>query len=73
MLIDRVSAALYNISIANVRAMRRAMLDDAWQDAAPGGFKLPDHKRRQEQQEERLEMLMRYPKWKAPSYEPDDS
>ena len=46
---------------------------DARHDAPPEGFRLPYDRRRKEQQEEKLAMLKRYPKWKAPSYEPDDS
>ena len=50
-LAERVSTALNNISTANVRAVRRAVLDDAWSarhDAPPEGFKLPFDKRRKE-------------------------
>ena len=75
-LAERVSAALNNISTANVRAVRRAILEDAWSarhDAPPGGFKLPYDKHRKEQQADRQAMLKKYPKWKAPSYEPSSS
>ena len=68
-LAQRMNAALTNISRANIRAKRRAMLEDAWSawhDAPPEGFHLEFDPRRKKQREEEQQLLRSNPSWRLP-------
>ena len=66
---ENLNAALHNISMTRVRAMRRSILENAWSsryDAPQGGWNLGFDRRRKEQELEKQRMLEANPNWRVP-------